>query len=114
MEAGVEVGVEVVYSGEPGGSVGEEYGGAGVSVVYLGEFLLEIIDGVLAGPVGAVVSAKELYVWVLVLQGSAEEDELYLLLLVGTSGFQDNPHVMIIRAVHEFEPTVKVYGFILH
>ena len=72
VEAGVEVGVEVVYSGEPGGSVGEECGGAGVFVVYLGEFLLEIVDGVLAGPIGAVVSAKELYVWVLVLQGSAE------------------------------------------
>ena len=114
MEAGVEVGIEVVYSGEPGRSVGEKCGGAGVFVVYLREFLLEIVDGILAGPVSAVVSAKELYVWVLVLQGSTEEDELYLLLLVGTSGFQDNPHVMIIRAVHEFEPTVKVYSLILH
>ena len=114
MEASVEVGVEVVYSGEPGRGVGEECGGAGVFVVYLGEFLLEIVDGVLAGPVSAVVSSKELYVWVLVLQGSTEEDELYLLLLIGTFGFQDNPHVMIIRAVHEFEPTVKVYRLILH
>lgn len=114
VEAGVEVGVEVVYSGEPGGGVGEERGGAGVFVVYLGEFLLEIVDGVLAGPVSAIVSAKELYVWVPVLQGSTKEDELYLLLLIGTFGFQDNPHVMFIRAVHKFEPTVKVYRLILH
>lgn len=118
VEAGVEDGTEVIYVSDPAPeAAGEERGGAAVFVVKVLHGGAELIDGVLAAPVTAVVSAKEVQIRVRGLQHGAELAEELLLLLIGMLALKDHPDVDVIWAqAQEGECGVQaaIGGGVLH
>ena len=99
VEGGVEDGTKVVYpSGPAPKATWEQCGGAAVLIVQILHRCAELVDGVLAAPVAAVVTSKEEQIRVLCLQHRTELTKELLLLVVWVLALQDYTDVDVLWA----------------